>query len=153
MITEQEYLFETKVELFCEINGFKYANIIKLMLLKHENLVNKIININDEKNINEILSSDELNSIVRYYNQNLREIEERIKLLSLIGDIDRVYLEKEIMKSQDLIRRLIKQPIEIYVECFNKFNADTTDSKKVRLEEAMKFLNKSLNDSIVKKYG
>jgi len=60
------------------------------------------------------------------------------------------------MNSQDLIRRLCRQPIEKYVECLNKinkFDMNDANTKKIRLEESMKFLNKSLNDSIVKKNG
>jgi len=35
----------------------------------------------------------------------------------------------------------------------NKFDMNDANTKKIRLEESMKFLNKSLNDSIVKKNG
>ena len=156
MITEQEYLFETKVELLCKINDFKYVNIVKIMLLKQENLINKIINVENEENINIILDAEEMDLITNYYYQNLKEIEERIRLLCLIGNIDETYLEKEVMNSQDLIRRLCRQPIEKYVECLNKinkFDMNDANTKKIRLEESMKFLNKSLNDSIVKKNG
>jgi len=155
MLTEQEYLFETKIELFCKINNFQYANIIKIMLLKHENLINKIIYMYEQKENDKILSSDELKLITKYYNQNLDSIKERIRLLCLIANIDKIDLEKEIMNSQDLINRLIRHPIEKYIECLNrvnKFNINDVNTEKIRLDEAMKFLNKNSNDSIVKKH-
>jgi len=151
MISELDFLFDKKIEIFCDVNNFEYINIIKLMLGKHRTLASRIIESNkDDLSKNHVFNIEEFNSINNAYQEHVSEIKEKSEKIATIGNLNESNLSNTIFKSQDLIRRLSKKPMIEFDERINLVNSLDSQAKNIdlyRKKLAMELMDKSVKDA------
>lgn len=139
MMTEQQYLFDENIEIFCKLHKFEYPNIIKIMLAKNEDLASKIAQASFNQIItDDVFTSEETEAISASYITHSQDLLEKIKRLSVSNNIDEQDLVAKIMSSEDLIKKLsdceinlkgVKNPesknnIQTTMEIFHKRPSD-----------------------------
>lgn len=151
MISELDFLFDKKIERFCKVNSFKYINIIKLMFGKYAELASRIVNSSQEEiSINAIFNENEIDKIKNAYNQHILELEEKSRIIAIIGNLNEKALINSILNSQDLIKRLSKKSIKDFQErekIVNDLNKQCQNYDLYRKKLAMGLLDKSVKDA------
>ena len=113
MISYQQYLFETKVNLFCESYGFTNVNLITLMLENQYDLVNKIVSASDEEiKAKKVLNKEEIQAINNAYKSFYCEIEQKLEILNSNEEVPVENLSEKVFASQDLIKRIKSKSYE-----------------------------------------
>ena len=113
MINEQEYIFDTKLSLFCSSYGFVNENLIKLMLSNQEYLSNQIVMASDEDIKNKrVLSCEDLNAIICAYESYYIDIKNKIDILNNNEEILVKDLEKKVFSCQNFIKKLNKKTLK-----------------------------------------